>query len=139
MDLFKTIKPGSHCAMNCDNFKVPIAKRSNLCIKWAITVSYHAMWTRLGSTYHTQICLFFTSDTLFLSETTLNNGTTVVLSGLFEICNKEQCAVNIAPEVKRCTIDMLGFIKWTIYTTTILFTIGLSRFDVWKLKIDSID
>ena len=56
------IKLGSHCATTCDIFEVPIAKcddtkhvwychawkRSNLCIKGAISVGYRAMWTQLN-------------------------------------------------------------------------------------------
>ena len=72
LDLSVSLMLGTHCAITCDNFEVPIAKREkiawkgfNLCIKRAIAVSHRAMWTR-GLNVCCYLNLF--GYTLFIAE-----------------------------------------------------------------------
>ena len=65
-----------------------------------------------------------TTTTTKITPTTTNESLIAIFREMVDNCQKKECIENNTPYPKNCTLNEIGFIKWGLYTSTIIYTIG---------------
>ena len=107
-------------------FKVqPTANKNNPCIQ--LCTGIHKLNQSGYLIYPMSINSSSTTtlNTSITSSTTNNESLETIFQGMMNNCRNEQCKETGETHLqKRCKIDQVGFVTWSIYTFTVVYTVG---------------